>query len=89
MSAERDREKVLVVGREKEAECDTVEVKMQEALEMQIVAEEECAGLLERFAVVSLLSFLILDIVVHFDIGDFRFCYLISGCILFVIAVGK
>ncbi|GJQ95524.1 UVR domain-containing protein [Tanacetum coccineum] len=50
-SAERDRERLLVVVREVEAECDAVEVKMQEALEMQTVAEEECAGLLERFAV--------------------------------------
>lgn len=50
-SAERDRERLLVVVREVEAEFDAVELKMQEALEMQIVAEEECAGLLERFAV--------------------------------------
>ena len=56
-SAERDRERLLVVVREVEADFDAVELKMQEALEMQIVAEEECAGLLERFAVVSLLYF--------------------------------
>ncbi|GKC44816.1 UVR domain-containing protein [Tanacetum coccineum] len=51
-SADRDRERLLVVVREVKAECDAVEVKMQEALETQIAAEEECAGLLERFAVI-------------------------------------
>ncbi|GJX25531.1 UVR domain-containing protein [Tanacetum coccineum] len=50
-SADRDRERLLVVVREVKAECDAVEIKMQEALETQIAAEEECAGLLERFAV--------------------------------------
>ncbi|GKC95041.1 hypothetical protein Tco_1160483 [Tanacetum coccineum] len=48
-------ERLLVVVREVEAECDAVEVKMQEALETHIVADEECAGLPERFAVQTLL----------------------------------
>ncbi|GJT17788.1 putative reverse transcriptase domain-containing protein [Tanacetum coccineum] len=45
----RIRERLLVVVREVEAECDAIEVKMQEALEMHIVADEECAGFPERF----------------------------------------
>ncbi|GJV35659.1 hypothetical protein Tco_1408136, partial [Tanacetum coccineum] len=36
---ERDMEKLLVMVREVEAKCDAVEVKMREALEMQIVAK--------------------------------------------------
>ena len=81
VSAERHREKLLVLGRENEAECDAVEVKMQEALEMQIVAEEKSAGLQESFVVVSLLYFKYVfgslhfnfdlpDIIVHFNMRD-------------------
>nr|XP_043613356.1 protein CROWDED NUCLEI 1 [Erigeron canadensis] len=50
-SAEKNKEDLLIVLRDAEAECDDVDSKMQEALELQIVAEEECAALLKGFAV--------------------------------------
>ena len=42
---------------EVEAECEAAEVKMQDPLEMRIAVEEECVGLLEILAVMSLGSF--------------------------------
>ncbi|KAK9059857.1 hypothetical protein SSX86_020561 [Deinandra increscens subsp. villosa] len=50
-SAEENKELLSIALREAEAECDAVDSKMQEALELQIVAEEECAALLNSFAV--------------------------------------
>ncbi|KAL9999718.1 putative UVR domain-containing protein [Helianthus debilis subsp. tardiflorus] len=50
-AAEKEKEVLSVALREAEAECDAIDLKMQEALEMQIVAEEECAALLQSFAV--------------------------------------
>ncbi|XP_076909165.1 uncharacterized protein LOC143566312 [Bidens hawaiensis] len=50
-SAEKNKEVLLIALREAEAECDEIDSKMQEALELQIVAEEECAELLKSFAV--------------------------------------
>ncbi|XP_076888345.1 uncharacterized protein LOC143538747 [Bidens hawaiensis] len=50
-SAEKNQEVLLIALREAEAECDEIDSKMQEALELQIVAEEECAELLKSFAV--------------------------------------
>ncbi|KAJ0678178.1 putative UVR domain-containing protein [Helianthus annuus] len=57
-AAEKEKEVLSGALREAEAECDAIDLKMQEALEMQIVAEEECAALLQSFAVVSLPSLL-------------------------------
>ncbi|XP_076881724.1 uncharacterized protein LOC143529931 [Bidens hawaiensis] len=50
-SAEKNKEVLLIALREAEAECDAIDSRMQEALELQIVAEEECAKLLKSFAV--------------------------------------
>ncbi|KAI3734538.1 hypothetical protein L6452_14009 [Arctium lappa] len=50
-AAERNKELLSIALRDAEADCDAIDSKMQEALEMQIVAEEECAALLESFAV--------------------------------------
>ncbi|KAD2393301.1 hypothetical protein E3N88_40278 [Mikania micrantha] len=49
-SAEKNKELLLIALREAEADCDAIESKMQKALELQIVAEEECAALLKSFA---------------------------------------
>ncbi|XP_071733015.1 uncharacterized protein [Rutidosis leptorrhynchoides] len=50
-SAEKNKELLLIALREAEAECDAVDIKMQEVLEKRIVIEEECAAVLESFAV--------------------------------------
>ncbi|KAI3816230.1 hypothetical protein L1987_15923 [Smallanthus sonchifolius] len=50
-SAEKDKEVLSIALREAEADCDAIDSKMQEALELQIVAEEECAALLKSFVV--------------------------------------
>lgn len=50
-AAERNKELLSIALRDAEADCDAIDSKVQEALEMQIVAEEECAALLESFAV--------------------------------------
>ncbi|KAI7740924.1 hypothetical protein M8C21_033051 [Ambrosia artemisiifolia] len=50
-AAEKRKEVLSIALREAEAECDAIDDKMKEALEMQIVAEEECAALLKIFAV--------------------------------------
>ncbi|KAL2529827.1 hypothetical protein Fot_22428 [Forsythia ovata] len=52
-SAERERELMALALRDAEADCDAVESKMQEVLDLQIRAEEECASLLESFTVDS------------------------------------
>lgn len=49
-SAERNKELLSIALREAEANCDDIDSKTQEALELQIVAEEECAALLKCFA---------------------------------------
>ncbi|KAI3695987.1 hypothetical protein L1987_78993 [Smallanthus sonchifolius] len=50
-SAEKDKEVLSIALREAEADCDAIDSKMQDALELQIVAEEECEALLKSFAV--------------------------------------
>ncbi|CAI9296279.1 unnamed protein product [Lactuca saligna] len=50
-SAERNKELLSVALRDAEADCDAIDSKMQEALELQIVTEEECAALLQSFVV--------------------------------------
>lgn len=52
-SAERERESMALTLRDAEADCDAVESKMQEVLDLQIQAEEECASLLESFTMDS------------------------------------
>lgn len=52
-SAERERESMALSLRDAEADCDAVESKMQEVLDLQIQAEEECASLLESFTMDS------------------------------------
>lgn len=52
-SAERERESMALTLRDAEADCDAVESKMQEVLDLQIRAEEECASLLESFTMDS------------------------------------
>ncbi|XP_027149207.1 paramyosin, long form isoform X1 [Coffea eugenioides] len=48
--AEKDRELLVVALRDAEAECDAFDSRMQEALQSQILAEEESASLLRSFA---------------------------------------
>lgn len=50
-AAEKNKEFLSIALRDAEADCDAIDSKMQEALELQIVAEEECAALLKSFAV--------------------------------------
>lgn len=50
-SAEKDKERLAIDLRLAEADCDAVDSKMQEVLEQQIAAEEECASLLKNFAI--------------------------------------
>ncbi|XP_010927486.2 uncharacterized protein [Elaeis guineensis] len=50
VAVEKEKDELLIRLREVEMECDSVESKMQEMLESQIVAEEEGAVLLEQFA---------------------------------------
>ncbi|XP_027090982.1 rootletin isoform X2 [Coffea eugenioides] len=50
--AEKDRELLVVALRDAEAECDAFDSRMQEALQSQILAEEESASLLRSFALV-------------------------------------
>lgn len=52
-SAERERESMALTLRDAEADCDAVESKMQEVLDLQLRAEEECASLLESFTMDS------------------------------------
>ncbi|XP_076909158.1 uncharacterized protein LOC143566305 [Bidens hawaiensis] len=59
VSAEKNKEVLLIALREAETEFDVIDSKMQEALDLQIVAAEECTELLKSFAVVSLLSLLV------------------------------
>ncbi|XP_059634128.1 uncharacterized protein LOC132276627 [Cornus florida] len=49
-TAEKEKERLAIALRDAEADCDAVDTKMQEVLELQIAAEEECASLLEIFA---------------------------------------
>ncbi|XP_057469769.1 nucleoporin nup211 isoform X1 [Actinidia eriantha] len=46
-SAEKNKERLAIDLRLAEADCDAVDSKMQEVLEQQIAAEEECASLLK------------------------------------------
>lgn len=55
-SAEKEKESLAIALRLAEADCDSVDAKMQEVLEWQIAAEEECASLLKNFAMVSTIS---------------------------------
>ncbi|CBI40806.3 unnamed protein product, partial [Vitis vinifera] len=48
--AEKDKQAFIAALRDAEAECDAIDSKMQEVLERQITAEEECVSLLEQFA---------------------------------------
>lgn len=52
-AAEKDKEAFMEALREAEAECRSVESKMQEVLELQISTEEEGAAMLEAFARVN------------------------------------
>lgn len=52
-AAEKEKQASMNSLREADALIDSVDVKMQQALESQIAAEEECAILLEQFAKVS------------------------------------
>ncbi|KAA8534691.1 hypothetical protein F0562_032208 [Nyssa sinensis] len=49
-STEKEKECMAIELRDAKADCDAVDSKMQEVLEFQIAAEEECASLLENFA---------------------------------------
>lgn len=59
-SADSQKEMLAVALRDADAECDAADVKMQGVLDLQIAAEEECASLLQRFAMVSTCKILIL-----------------------------
>ncbi|XP_068648440.1 intracellular protein transport protein USO1 [Aristolochia californica] len=48
--AEKEKEELLNELKETEADCDSIDSKLQEVLEMQIAAEEEAASLLKEFA---------------------------------------
>ncbi|KAL7584870.1 hypothetical protein Lser_V15G44566 [Lactuca serriola] len=56
-SAERNKELLSVALRDAKPDCDAIDSKMQEALELQIVTEEECAALLQIFVVGTVSSF--------------------------------
>ncbi|XP_021739518.1 MAR-binding filament-like protein 1-1 [Chenopodium quinoa] len=51
VAAEKEKEYMLNALKDAEAECDTIDSKMEEALKDQIAAEEECVSLLHRFSV--------------------------------------
>lgn len=53
-SAEEDREALVSAYKDAEDHCDKLDSKMKEALEYQIQAEEECASLLQNFAMDAL-----------------------------------
>lgn len=55
-SAEKEKESLAIALRLAEADSDSVDAKMQEVLEWQIAAEEECASLLKNFAMVSTIT---------------------------------
>ncbi|KAK2988151.1 hypothetical protein RJ640_020633 [Escallonia rubra] len=50
-SADKDKELLAVAFRDAEADCDASDSKLQEVLEGQIAVEEECASLLQSFAI--------------------------------------
>ncbi|GFZ10574.1 hypothetical protein Acr_21g0011730 [Actinidia rufa] len=56
-SAEKNKERLAIGLRLAEADCDAVDSKMQEVLEQQIAAEEECASLLKILSMVSTMVF--------------------------------
>ncbi|XP_072993101.1 uncharacterized protein [Typha latifolia] len=49
-AVEKDKDNLLAVLRQADLDCDSVDSKMQEVLELQIAAEEEAVTLLEQFA---------------------------------------
>ncbi|KAG5542655.1 hypothetical protein RHGRI_015707 [Rhododendron griersonianum] len=49
-SAEKDKERLAIDLRHAEEDCDAVDSRMHEVLELQIDAEEECSSLLKAFA---------------------------------------
>lgn len=49
-SAEKDKERLAIDLRHAEEDCDAVDSRMHEVLELQIDAEEECSSLLKTFA---------------------------------------
>ncbi|GMH29964.1 hypothetical protein Nepgr_031807 [Nepenthes gracilis] len=49
-AAEKENEHLLSALRDTEADCDAIDSKMQEALQCQIAAEEECISLLQCFS---------------------------------------
>lgn len=55
-AAEREKQTLMNLLKEADALIDSVDLKMQQALDSQIAAEEECAILLEQFATVSTIS---------------------------------
>ncbi|KAK3028980.1 hypothetical protein RJ639_038183 [Escallonia herrerae] len=50
-SADKDKELLAVAFRDAEADCNASDSKLQEVLEGQIAVEEECASLLQSFAI--------------------------------------
>ncbi|XAR61484.1 hypothetical protein NMG60_11015925 [Bertholletia excelsa] len=50
-SAEKDKERLSIDLRRAETDCDAVDSMLQQVLEGQIAAEEECAFLLKSFAI--------------------------------------
>lgn len=57
-AADKDKQSLAAALGDAEAEYDAVDFKMQEALDSQIAAEEECAFLLGQFATVGAFFFL-------------------------------
>lgn len=49
-SAEKDKERLAIGLRHAEEDCDAVDSRMHQVLELQIAAEEECSSLLKNFA---------------------------------------
>ncbi|KAF3446967.1 hypothetical protein FNV43_RR12147 [Rhamnella rubrinervis] len=49
-AADKEKQFLAAALRDTEAEFDAIDIKMQEALDSQIAAEEECASLLGQFA---------------------------------------
>lgn len=58
-SAEKDKERLAVDLRHAEEDCDAVDSRMHEVLELQIDAEEECSSSLKTFAMVGTIPLIV------------------------------
>lgn len=59
VSAEKDKERLTIGLRHAEEDCDAVDSRMHEVLELQIDAEGECSSMLKTFAMVRTISLIV------------------------------